>query len=193
MFVQFFYNAQMRRVRMELTIKAQGRTANSQAHVVRKHGNDSARYRLLLRRYQTTTHLKPRYESRRKLITFLTGEGTLCPIWMWDYIASDKLSYMQFCSSNRDPMSVQRFVVHSKVTEMKKVTAHCVGIVQTSLNNRQCIINLTTAQSCFDGNRLDIFRINLLGNHIHNLHQFYRLLYPANMTSFNQPLLNFVL
>lgn len=58
----------------------QGRTANSLAQVVRKHGNDSVRYRLLLRRYQTTAHLKSRYELRRKLITFLTGEGPLYPV-----------------------------------------------------------------------------------------------------------------
>ena len=65
---------------MELILKVQGRTANSQAHVVRKQENDSIRYRLLLRRYETTVHLKLRYESRRKLITFLTGEGPLCPV-----------------------------------------------------------------------------------------------------------------
>jgi len=90
-------------------------------------------------------------------------------------------------------MSVQRYVLHTKVMEMKKVTAHYVCIAQTSLNNRQDIISLITAQSCFDENRIDLFRKTLLGNHIHNLHQSHRLLYPANMTSFNQPLLHFVL
>ena len=99
---------------------------------------------------------------------------------------------MQSCSSIRDPTSVQRYVLHSKVMEIK-VTAHYVCIAQTILHNRQCITNLITAQSCFDGNRIDLFRTTFLGNHIHNLHQFYRQLYPANMTSFNQRLLNFVL
>jgi hypothetical protein len=176
---------------MELILKVQGRTANSQAHVVRKHGNYSISYRLLIQRYETTAHCT-RYESRRKLVTFLTGEGPLCPGWMWHYIAGNKVSYMQSCSSIRDPMSVQRYVLHSKVMEMKKVAAHYVCIAQTCLNNRQCIINLITVQSCFDGNRINLFRVTFLGNHIHNLHQFYRLLYPANM-SCNQRLLNFAL
>jgi hypothetical protein len=84
---------------------------------------------------------------------------------------------------------IKRYVLRSKIMEMKKVTAHYVGIAQTSLNNRQCITNLITAQSCFDGNRIDLFRITFLGNHIHNLHQFYRLLH---VTSFTQRLLKFV-
>jgi len=44
----FFFIRLKYEVRMELILKVQGRTANSQAHVVRKHGNDSVIYRLLL-------------------------------------------------------------------------------------------------------------------------------------------------